>query len=290
MIVVALTEELTFRLGDTGFTLNTDATSFPFVDIVKITGLDSAPFRETERDHEGTDGGFLDAEFEKGRPVLLDGFLYDNTATIVQTLDQLKYDYGPSSVPKPFYFKLPGADERVLFVKPRGCRFDMDQAYRYGVVPMQFSMFAEDPRIYDAAASTVTIDQSADVTTGRGYSMGYNYGYGAAILPSSVNAVNAGNRSTPAIVTFYGPTVSPELVNDTLSKTLKVNITLGAADYLVLDLEHHTVLLNGSANRRGLLDTPNWFLLQPGDNFLRYRTGVPSGSSTATVVYRNAWR
>lgn len=284
-----LTEDFTYQLGDTGFTLNTSSDSLPFVDITKVSGLDNAPYRETERDHEGADGGFLDAEFEKGRPITLDGLLYADPATLESTLDMLKANYAPASVRQPFYFKKPGVLERVLFVKSRGVKFDSDSFRRVGTVSVQFGLFAEDSRIYDAQERVITLEQSTDTTTGRGYSMGYPYGYGAAITPTSENAINSGNRSTPATIVFYGPTTSPELVNDSTGKSLKVNLTLGASDYIVIDLQYHTVLLNGSANRRGFLDAPNWFFLQPGDNFLRYRTGA-AGTSTATVTYRNAWR
>jgi hypothetical protein len=46
---MALTEDLTFKLTDTGVVLNSSVVQ-PFVDITKVTGLDSAPYRTTERD------------------------------------------------------------------------------------------------------------------------------------------------------------------------------------------------------------------------------------------------
>ena len=45
--------DLTFRLGTFGTILNTDV-STPFVDVGKVTGLDSAPFRTSERDMKAT--------------------------------------------------------------------------------------------------------------------------------------------------------------------------------------------------------------------------------------------
>jgi len=154
--------EYTFQLDDDGVTLNED-TALPFVDITKVAGLDSAPYRETTRDHEGTDGGFLDAEFEKGRDISLEGTIYADSDTIESYLDDLKANFAPVTSPIPFYLKAPGVDERLVFVKPRGINYDWATARRIGMTTAQFLMYAEDPRIYASAltSSTITYGGSA---------------------------------------------------------------------------------------------------------------------------------
>lgn len=153
---MALSGELVFKLGDTGTELNTDAVP-PFVDVTRVYGLDSSPIRETERDHEGVDGGFLDAEFEKGRPLMIDGTVYATAQTLEAYLDKLKEEWAPSPTPVPFYFRPPGQTDRVLFVKPRGLRYDWASDRRVGTQRCQFVFYAEDPRIYDAILSSVVI-------------------------------------------------------------------------------------------------------------------------------------
>src|SRR5687768_9358567 len=104
---MALTDEFSYQLGDAGIILNPDSLSTPFVDITRVTGLDSPPFRTTERDHEGTDGGFMDAEYEKGRPIILEGLAYANGSELESFLDDLKANFAPSRTLLPFYFKKP---------------------------------------------------------------------------------------------------------------------------------------------------------------------------------------
>src|ERR1041385_8729033 len=160
--------DYTFRFDTStslGVVLNDDA-SIPFVDIQSVTGLDSAEYRETMRDHEGTDGGFLDAEFEKGREIILEGVVYANSSNIEPYMDNLKFNFAPATTPSEFHFKAPGANERLLFVKPRGVRYNWDQLRRLGMTSIQFLMYAEDPRIYDANTSSTIIAYGGDAGLG----------------------------------------------------------------------------------------------------------------------------
>lgn len=285
-----LTEELTFMLGDSGVILNADSASVPFVDITDVTGLDNAPYRETERDHEGTDGGFMDAEYEKGRHIILTGNIIANTSTMESYLDSLKLNYAPSSSLVPFYFKAPGVDERVLFVKPLGCKYDWEQVRRTGQARVQFKMFAEDPRLYSATLTTVNIPFAAGASTGFGFDLGFNFGFGGS--GSGIGGAfvsNLGNRPTPPTFTITGPCVTPSIVDDTYGHSLSFNITLAASETLVVDPANKTVKLNGSVNRRSTLVNPDWFFLESGQTFIRYNAVSGTGSSMS-VSFRSAWR
>lgn len=158
-----------FQLDTAGVVLNQDTPVKPFVDIDRVSGLDSAPYRETNRDHEGADGGFFDAEFEKGRDLILEGTAYCETGNIETFLDEMKANFAPVRSPIPFVYKAPGVDERVLFVKPRGVRFDWETARRIGVTNVQFLMHAEDPRLYDNDLLSVSIPFGGAATTGFGF-------------------------------------------------------------------------------------------------------------------------
>lgn len=284
-----LTEELTFMLSDTGVVLNTDSASVPFVDIVEVEGLDNAPYRESQRDHEGTDGGFMDAEFERGRTIILTGTAYATTETAEAYLDSLKANFAPSSSLVPFYFKAPGVDERVLFVKPLGCRYNWEQMRRTGCTRMLFRMFAEDPRLYSSTLSSSVVPFSTGATTGLSFNLGFNFGFGGAAGTDGVFVTNEGNRPTPPVFTITGPCVSPVIRDDTYGHVLAFNITLAAGETLVIDTQYRTVKLNGTTNRRSTLADSDWFFLQPGDTFLRY--GADSGvGSSLLVEFRSAWR
>lgn len=282
-------DEFSFRLKDDGVLLNPSNQIFPFVDVYKVSGLDSAPFRETERDHEGVDGGFLDAEFEKGRPIVIEGTALGDVETLLPLLETLKVNYQPSSVLLPFYYRAPAIGSRVLFVKPRGVRYDWDQAIRHGETPIQFQMYAEDPRQYTPILETGYVPWSQGPTNGIGFNLGFNFGFGTPAALDNVIISNGGNRETPAIITITGPVTDPRIVNDTLGKTLLFEIVLGVNDTLTIDLGTKTVRLNGTSNQRGTLASPDWFLLQPGLNYFRYQGNLGTGSSMR-IQFRSAWR
>lgn len=285
-----LIEEYTFKLGDAGVILNTDSTSFPFVDITEVQGLDNAPYRMTERDHEGTDGGFMDAEFERGRPIVLKGTIFTNVGDPTRYMDLLKANYAPSRVLIPFYIKEPTTVERVVFAKPLGVRYDWQTLMRTGQTPAQFSLFAEDPRIYESSLSQVDIDVGQSATNGFGFDLGFNFGFGAAGSVDGAYVTNNGNRSTPLLFTIFGPANGPRIINDTLSQELQFGITLSGSQTLVVNTQYRTVKLDGSVNRRGTLAQPNWFDLEPGQNFIRYQSLDANPASHMLVEYRAAWR
>ncbi len=286
---MALTEDFTFKLGDSGIILNTDSTGLPFFDLINLAGLDSAPYRETRRDHEGTDGGFMDAEFEKGRDVVLNGEVYADGEDMEDYLDDLKANFAPSTSLVPFYFKIPGIDERVIFVKPLGCRYDWDLIRRTGQAKMQLKMFAEDPRIYASTETTANIPFVAGSSLGLEFSFGFSFGFGGSSSTDGVIVNNAGNRATPPTFTINGPCETPSILDETYGHTLTFSISLAAGETLVIDTQYKTVKLNGSVNRRGSLIIADWFFLQPGDTFLRYNAITGTGSSV-DVSFRSAWR
>lgn len=264
--------DYTFRLGDGGIVLNTDSSSFPFVDIDEVRGLDSAPFRETTRDHEGVDGGFLDAEFEKARPIILEGTIYDDPNNLENFLNILKANYAPSTVLVPFYFKAPNSDEKILFVKPQGVRYDWDSDRRLGVTRAQFLVYAEDPRIYTNVENNVTIPLGGFATEGFGFPLSFPFAFGTTLeTGTAVTLTNSGNRSTPVEFTIFGPSSEPSIINETLGKALSFDLDIATTENLVVNTYYRTVRLNGVINRRNALRDPNWFDLEQGDTTIRFQ-------------------
>lgn len=286
---MALTEDLTFKLGDSGVVLNSSSAGVPFVDVISVVGLDNAPYRETRREHEGADGGFMDAEFERGRDILLNAEIYTNSSTMETYLDSLKFNFAPSTSLVPFYFKAPGVDERLVYVKPLGFKYDWEQLRRIGQAKAQFKMFAEDPRIYTSLLITNNVPFSPGALTGFGFNLSFNFGFGGAASTDGVIVTNAGNRPTPPIFTINGPCTDPSIRDDTYGNILSFSITLAAGETLVIDTKYKTVRLNGSVNRRGSMTNFEWFFLQPGSTFIRYGASVGAGSSM-DVSFRSAWR
>lgn len=282
-------DNFSYRLGASGTVLNPNAPTAPFVDIIKISGLDTPELRTSERDHEGVDGGFLDAEFEKMRTIVLEGQVITNGVGTQTFLDQLKYEWAVGRGIQPFYFQHPEVNERLVYVKGLGVRYDIDELIRVGSCDVQFMCQAENPSIFDSSPVTVAISQGATLLTGFGFPLGFPFGYGAPVSPAFTNAFNGGNRPATATITIPGPVTNPRIFNDTTGDVLDFTLVLSGTDVLTIDLYNRTVTLNGTASRRSALNDPNWFMLEVGDNILRYRADTTSNPD-AMITYRNAWR
>jgi len=286
---MALTEDLTFQLGTGGVILNSDSSGLPFVDVINVTGLDSAPFRETIRDHEGQDGSFIDAEFEKGRDIIITGSVFATTGTLESYLDTLKSNYAPVKTLQQFFVRAPGVGTRFLYVKPRGCQYDWELARRYGETKVMFKVFAEDPRLYSESQVSINIPFSAGAATGFGFDLGFSFGFGAAVTNTGTIVNNAGNRPTPPIFVINGPCTTPSIIDETYGHTLTFNTILAAGETLTIDTQYKTVKLNNATNRRSTLFIPDWFYLQPGNTSIKYSAIVGTGSSLDVKFY-SAWR
>jgi hypothetical protein len=281
-------DEYTFKLGDAGLILNDSATT-PFVDITRTVGFDSAMARETEREWEGNDGGFMDAEFEKARRIILEGLAYADIDALEMYLDDLKENWAVSRTLVPLYFKAPGVVERTFLVKPLGMRYDWETTRRYGEARVQFLAYAEDPRTYSAEELTVPILINSVSTTGFGFPLGFPFGFGTSSSGLGTNLYNYGNRPTPVVFNIYGPTINPRIVNDDTGEEMEFLITLGTDQTLVVDTKYKTVRLDGAYNRRSTMVNAGWFFLKKGDNHIRYLADIAT-SQYVDAVYRSAWR
>lgn len=281
-------DDFSYRLGPSGTILNPADQTLPFVDITKVSGLDSAELRMTERDHEGQDGGFVDAEFEKMRNLILEGQVIGNGSTVEAFLDTLKGEWSPRGI-VPLYFQHPGVTERLVNVKPIGVRYDVNAIRRVGSADVQFLCQAEDPRIYSSTLNSVNINQGTAITSGFAFPLGFPFGFGATVSPEQATVNVNGNRPTPVIITISGPVTDPVIYHDTTGSTMDFQLTVNTGETLVIDTYYRTAKLNGSLSRRAALQTPGWFFLQPGLNTLRYRAST-AGGSPAVMTYRDAWR
>jgi hypothetical protein len=296
---MALTTDFSFQLGSNGFILNDNSpTSYPTVDILEIQGLDSAPVRTTVKDREGTNGAYVEAEFDQARTVVLSGVLYDDAANTEVTLDTLKQQWAPGKVPQAFYYRFPKIGTRMMWVKPIGVNYSLTQLRRTGICEISFTAIAADPRIYSSFETVKNQELTNTIQTGFGFNRSFNFGFGG-VTPGTfaINAVNAGNRSTPAKFRMYGPDINPHIFvsNSAGDFEMAFDMVVDSADYyLEVDTAAHTVRFHGlfgAQNRRDTLRRPSWFDLQPGNNYISFN--VEGGAFFGTrmeTIYRSAWR
>lgn len=288
---MALVSNFTFQYDTAGVVLNSDPAlpTDPFIDINKVSGLDNTSFRVTEREREGMDGGFVDAMFEKMRTIVLEGQIINATETY---LDSLKANFAPTSAAKPFYFLAPGIDERVIFCKSYGMRYDWGSERRLSIVPVQFQLVAEDPTIYGALQTVAATLGTSGVEVGFSFDRAFNFGFGATNQTAGAAAlINLGNKDTDCTFTIQGPVTNPIIVHDLTGNRLSFNIVLDSSQTLAINLRNKTVSLNGTSNRRGtLLGTSRWFTIKPGLNTIRFLGTAGAGTPQLNCSYRAAYR
>jgi hypothetical protein len=280
----------TYLFRDDGITLNTDAVA-PFVDITSVQGLDSAPLRTTTKDHEGTDGGFVDAELETLRTVVLEGVVYSDPTRHDAYLEALKANFEPNTDPQPLYYGLDSGD-RVVFGKSQGLKYNKTNERSYGKQEFNVTVICGDPRIYSpTVVSSGKIYLSAATSGGRGYPKGFPFGYGAAVTQSSGSITPGGTRSTPGWYVITGPIINPIIVNDTTGQQWTFTTSLAAGEQLWINPRIKTVRLgeNGPSRRKTLKGL--WWFLQKGQNTFRLQgSGGTAGVTNLEIFARPAWR
>jgi hypothetical protein len=105
------------------------------------------------------------------------------------------------------------------------------------------------------------------------------------------SVTNAGNHDSLPLLTITGPVTDPTVENITTGERARLQLTVAAGDTLELDSRNRSVLLNGTANRRGALLAGSAFpRIIPGVNAIRFSGSAGAGGSKLTVTHRSAWR
>lgn len=153
------------------------------------------------------------------------------------------------------------------------------------VLKFSFQLKAGDPRKYSVNQLTATSVLS-EPDSGRTYRRSYTYTYSGLSTGDNFIVQNDGSYDTGGVFTIRGPVTDPYIEHVDLGRTLRLNTTLGIDDYMTLDLYDRRITLNGTANRKNVLDTRSqWFLIQSGTNTLRYRGSqqIPYSAGTPTI-------
>ena len=154
----------------------------------------------------------------------------------------------------------------------------------------QISLVAPDPRRYDVNETTLTISAPHPPTGGLVVPLTVPFtinttGASAAFAA----ATNIGTVATRPVVTFAGPLANPQVTNSTTGKTLALTTTIADGEFLTLDFDRRSVLLNDLASRASAISAGSaWWEIVPGDN--KIQLSAAGGDGTATVRFRSAWR
>ncbi len=154
------------------------------------------------------------------------------------------------------------------------------------------SMLAPDPLKYGGAAVTASLSVA---TPGAGLAPPWTP---PVLVPASSSGLdqavmtNTGIYSSPPVITIHGPGASVSVYNYATSLLLAYDLTLGASDFLTVDVAAGVALLNGTAQRPpapGSCVTSK-FVMAPGDNLIRiFGTLTEVTPPSADISFYSAW-
>jgi hypothetical protein len=267
-----------------------DTTSYS---IARIEGLlDTPELRSADRQRLRRHGLIPGDDFLNGRTITVALEVFgDSDATFATAVASLQGALIPCEDEAALYFQVPGVaggEKRLLYCRPRKLSLpvDLDFFYRLPIAMVQF--FATDPLIYDGTEDS---EVSTLPTAGGGLEFPATapFTFGAVSTGGTINAVNSGTFHTSPTFRIDGPVTNPRIENVTTGQTLSFTGTVADGDYLEVDVDARTVLLNGTASRYSWIDADaEWWDLPPGTSEVTFRASTTT-AATLTMTWRSAW-
>lgn len=280
----------------TPVSLHSDSGNCAIVNANGLVGVGG--LRESRRDRPQGHGGIDETRWESGRIVSLvlevsgqgatledaQEAAYANArAVIAPMLDTL--DYGPALLK---WTEASTGNQLQRYVRLAG---DIDppiadHAARL-MFPVQF--FAEDPAAYTQAETTT----GAALSGGAG-GMVFPDPFPIVFSPDVAGALainNVGNRKSPPTFRIYGACTNPRIILVETREMITLSGSVALGDYVELNTDTRTLMLNGVTNVGSMLDSANtqWFTLPRGVSTVRLLADSYDTNTSLTVLYRSAY-
>lgn len=261
-----LIDNYEYAYGPESIVLNTSITpGVPFVDIEKVTGLDTPPLEPGTHDKDSGHGGFTDAEFTEMRTIIFDGTVYGHPNEFEPVHDDLTEEYFPTNVNEKLWIKHPGVGLRYILCKPLGYRGDVDTGRRTGTGACQIQFIAEDGRKYRDNDDVVTpLNTDAQVT-------------------------NEGWAESFPVFEIPGPCTVTSIENVEWAEELAFDtgIAVSSGQTLKFDAGDRSITKDGVDIVTDRSGGSKWPRLHKGTQ--RFRVNTSSGAVNATIKTKSAW-
>lgn len=206
--------------------------------------------------------------------------------TAGELLDALKAAWGGGTVLRVF---APGWSG-VRRLTGRHRRLPADTSLqKVGLIVVDFQFSATDPHLYADDLSSEVIG----LPSGSGgvlFPATFPLVFGASSVGGLISATNEGTAPSKPVATIAGPVTNPRIENVTTGQTLKLEMTLGAGEFVEVDFDAQSILLAGTASRRSAMSADSaWWALAPGANEIRYQADAYEAASRLTLSWRHAW-
>lgn len=257
--------------------------------VIAIDGLSPPDRREESIDKAEDHGAYVYAAFLSPRRIVIEGDIVGLVGDDFEAdVTAWRRAFVPQVSPLPFTYLLPGDGDitKQIFCVPTRSALAVDSEYPLGYAKWHVELLAGDPRIYDMGS---TITQGAGTANGLGFNIQFNVNFGGgSSSAASAGYNNIGIFPTPATAKLHGPMTNPEIRNNTVGKSIKMNIDIATGDALWVDFASKTLKMNGTVSKYGTLSSDSeWWQLEPGVNDIALT--VDAGTGQMELFYRSAW-
>lgn len=252
-----------------------------------FTGIDGwgAPQSTVDAVQRGSgDGGFATPAFLQSRVFTVSGaFLAPDRPNLVAAVDRLNASAALSLTKVTV---TSGGAARYVWAQRQGAVEVSEVSDTAAQFTIQF--LAVDPRKFGTDLTVTTGLPSA--TGGLQVPFTVPFTISSTIVSGTCTATNPGNAVGPVTLRIDGPVTGPTVthVGSGAALIFSTSYTLIAGNWLIVDMENHTVLENGQAERNGWVLSRGWSGFEPGVNVWAFTASVPS-SSLLTVTATPAW-
>ena len=254
-----------------------------------ISGLDGADVREEADVLTERDGG-AHGDFYAGRmPFTLKGFIpYDGDPALAsQREDRIKAACDALREDGRFRWTPIGGDTREVWFR-RQQRPSIDGR---GVKTFQLGLVSASHRILASSESSLQIIAGAlSGVLGFGSPIKSPIGSNSQSTGSTI-VTNLGSAPASPVLRIDGPIVNPTIRNATTGEEIRLVYSLAAGEWLDIDGDVPTVLLNGQVDRYRAVQFPGtrWWQLRKGANDIRLLAASFGSPAALTIAWRHAW-
>lgn len=114
----------------------------------------------------------------------------------------------------------------------------------------------------------------------------------ATTVTGQVTLTNPGNAPGPVMLRLDGPLTGPVITHVASGAQLvfSSSLSIGAGEWLEVDMEAHTVMANGQASRAPWITSRGWSQFEPGDNTWSFTAAAFDPASKLTVTATPSWQ
>lgn len=257
-----------------------------------IAGIDGIPVTNQDTQRPVDTGAFAGVDVGAERDITIGVIVQASTASALATARQtLAGVMAPrGNVESPLFICAENATFAVM-ARPQKFNFPWDVTTRVtGSVLATMLFRCTDPRIY----ATPTQQTSAQSVSGLKLPFSLPGILGGT---STFTVTNSGTMESRPVLVFSGPSVTPGVMNTSItgSPAVSFGVTLASGDVMTVDMAAQTavVVRSGSSVSTSVQGTlvagSSWWTLEPGANALQYFSGGPADTGTMVVQYASAY-